>query len=297
MTPYRGFPLSHLRLRLRVMSLGLVLAGAATLLSAGTPAAANPPFLALGDSVVFGFITQAGFEYFNPNNFVGYPSYAGGDLRLDTVNAACPGETTIGFISSTGADNGCRPFKAAFPLHTAYTSTQLEFATNFLMTHRNTRLVTIGLGANDLFLLQNACGGDPQCIANGLPSTLATISSNIDTILASLRATGFRGVLVVVTYYSLNYADAAGTAITQLLNQAVTAPAAAHDAVIADAFTTFQTAASTSFAGGQTCRAGLLNASPQNQLTCDVHPSQSGQQLLADTVEATFRAARDDDSQ
>lgn len=40
-----------------------------------------------------------------------------------------------------------------------------------------------------------------------------------------------------------------------------------------------------------TCRAGLLNASPQNQFLCDVHPSQSGQQLLSDTVEATYQAA------
>jgi hypothetical protein len=37
------------------------------------PAAANDNriYLALGDSVVFGYITQAGFEYGNPHNFVG----------------------------------------------------------------------------------------------------------------------------------------------------------------------------------------------------------------------------------
>ena len=59
--------------------------------------------------------------------------------------------------------------------------------------------------------------------------------------------------------------------------------------MVADAFTAFLHAAAP--AGGKTCRAGLLNASPQNQLTCDVHPSQSGQKLLAETVDDEYHAA------
>ena len=35
---------------------------------------------------------------------------------MTPTNAACPGETTAGFTSATGADNGCRPYKANFPL-------------------------------------------------------------------------------------------------------------------------------------------------------------------------------------
>ncbi len=76
--------------------------------------------LALGDSVAFGFITQAGYEYGDPDNFVGFPDYVGGLLRLDVVNASCPGETTSGFLSATGDDNGCRPYRANFPLHVGY---------------------------------------------------------------------------------------------------------------------------------------------------------------------------------
>jgi hypothetical protein len=37
----------------------------------------------LGDSVAFGYITQAGHEYGNPDNFVGFPDYVGNLLRLD----------------------------------------------------------------------------------------------------------------------------------------------------------------------------------------------------------------------
>jgi len=194
----------------------------------------------------------------------------------------------------TGADNGCRPFRANFPLHAAYSATQLDFATDFLQAHPKTRLVTIGIGANDIFLLQRACvtALNPQtCFNTGLPGVLATIGANVETILFALRATDFRGVLMVVNYYSLDYSDPASTALTALLNQAITASAHAHGAVVADVFTAFKTAASTSFAGGKTCNAGLLNASPQNQFTCDVHPSQSGQKLIAQTVEQTYRAA------
>jgi lysophospholipase L1-like esterase len=270
------------------------MAGVATLASADPPAApGNGSFLALGDSLAFGVIAADGFAYVNPNNFIGYPDYVGGDLRLDTANAACPGETSSSFISPTGAGIGCRNFRASFPLHVSYTSTQLDFATNFLATHKQTRLVTIQLGANDGLLLVQSCNFDPACIQAGLPQALATLNSNMDTILRSLRATGFRGVLIVVNYYSVDYTDPGQTSLIKLLNQTLAAIAAANGAVIADAFTAFQTAASTPFAGGKPCRAGLLNVNPSDatQMSCDDHASQSGHILLADTVEATYRAA------
>ena len=276
----------------------VVMAGLAIAVWAGeTRAARNRPYLALGDSVVFGFITEAGFEYVNPANFVGYPDYVAQARRFTAVNASCPGEATAGFISSSGADNGCRPFRANFPLHAAYTSTQLAFATDFLRAHRKTRLVTIGIGANDVFLLQEACATDQTCFERGLPGVLATISANVETILLALRATRFHGVLMVVNYYSLDYSDPASTALTMLLNEAITAPARANGAVVADVFAAFSTAAS--IAGRKTCHAGLLNACPQDQFMCDVHPSQSGQKLIAQTIAKAFRAAiegeRDDE--
>jgi lysophospholipase L1-like esterase len=295
MASNRGFPVSQLAIKLRAATLAIVMAGAATLASAAPPAAlGNSSSLALGDSVVFGYIAADGYAYVNPSNFVGYPEYVGRDLRLDTANAACPGETSSSFISSTGADFGCRGFRANFPLHVSYTSTQLGFATNFLATHKQTRLVTISLGANDGLLLEESCNGDPACIQAGLPQAVATLTSNMNTILRTLRATGFRGVLMVVNYYSVDYTDPGQTGLTMLLNQTLAAVAGANGAMVADAFTAFRSAASTVFAGGKTCKAGLLNVNPLDatQMSCDDHPSQSGQQLLADTVEARYQAAR-----
>ncbi|MFZ3212750.1 MAG: GDSL-type esterase/lipase family protein [Terriglobales bacterium] len=254
-------------------------------------------YLALGDSVAFGYITQAGFEYVNPKNFIGYPEYVGDVLRLHTVNAACPGETTGGFLSLSAVDNGCNAFRAEFPLHVTYISSQLDFATTFLSSHRETRLVTIGLGANDGFLLEDACASasNPQaCIDAGLPALLASVEANMQTTLADLRATGYDGAIIVVNYYSLDYSDATGTALTQLLNQALSAPAPNYGAVVADVFTAFQAVASKRSAGN-TCQAGLLNVNPQNQLLCDVHPTQTGQRLMAQTILRAYAASRSKD--
>ena len=250
------------------------------------------PMLSLGDSVVFGFIDEGGYAYVNPDNFLAYPKVVGDALHLSSVNPSCPGETTSSFLSSTGADNGCRDYRSYFPLHVSFTGTQLDYARSFLGTHRNTRLVTLSLGANDLFLVQASCNNDPTCISAALPSALSAVYSNLNTILSNLRASGMRGVLMVVNYYSLDYSDPAQTAFTIALNSTIANAAAAHGAIVADAFTAFQKVASSPFAAGSTCKAGLLNGSVTGTSPCDVHPTLTGQRLLAQTVQAAYLNSR-----
>ncbi len=255
-------------------------------------------YLALGDSVPFGFIEQAAYEYYNPINFVGYPDWASLGLSLVDVNASCPGETTGSFLSPTAPDNGCHQYRRMFPLHVVYGSafsTQFTFAKGFLQTHPDTALVTIMLGADDLFLLEQQCNYDPTCIQNGAPQVYALAEAHMQTTLAGLRATGYTGTIVIVNYYSLDYSNDFETALTVGLNQAITAPAPAYGAVVADVFSAFQAAVSNPFAMGNTCVAGLLNAAnPQtNPPSCDVHPSQSGHKLIAQTVAGVLQSHQD----
>src|SRR5262249_10786294 len=256
-------------------------------------------YLALGDSVAFGFINHAGFEYVNPDNFIGYPEYVGSLLRADVVNAACPGATTGSFLSSAAADDGCGLFRANAPLHVTNNATQLDFATAYLRAHPGTRLVTISLGANDLFLIQSACAKAPnpaQCFQAALPGALGMIELNMETILSELRATGFKGVIVVANYYSLDYSNPAQNQFAAALNAVLAGAAAAKGAAVADVFTSFKNVLPTSLTNGNfTCKAGLLNASSQNQFVCDVHPSQSGQRLIGKTVAKAFAAATNQD--
>lgn len=278
-------------MKLRSIFGGIVIA---TLLLLGSAAAVGPhsggapAYLALGDSVTFGYITEAGWEYFYPTNFVGFVDWTGLGLSLNVVSASCPGETTGSFLSRTAPDNGCREYRSYFPLHVVYGaigSTQLAFATGFLR-QGGTALVTVMLGANDLLLLEQECNDDPTCIENGAPQVFATAEQNMATILADLRATGYSGTIEVVNYYSTDYSNQFVTTLIQGLNQAITAPAQTYGAVVADVFSAFQAAASTTFAQGNTCVAGLLSAAnPQTSPpTCNIHPSQFGHKLIAQVV-------------
>jgi lysophospholipase L1-like esterase len=244
-------------------------------------------YLALGDSVPFGF---------NPNpalwsdaaNFIGYPEIVAQRLNIEDVNATCPGEATGGFISLTGTDNGCRGYRFALhePLHVSYSGTQLAFATSYLVTHPRTRLVTLTLGANDAFHLQNVCAAahkdDPaailQCVTAGLPGVVLTIAANLNAIFDAIRATGYSGLIVAVTYYALDYRDTSGSI---LLNGPMAAAASAHGALVADGLAAWAPVA----AGGSSCTAGLLlPAFPPGSPGCDVHPTPLGRDLLADAV-------------
>ena len=192
---------------MKVRLLALVSAFALSLLSA-LPASATSEghgYLALGDSVAFGFDPHA-----NPNsaaNFTGYPEIVAQGLNLEDVNASCSGEATGGFLSITGTDNVCRFYRAHWPLHVAYSGTQMDFATSYLRSHQGTRLVTLTLGANDYFRFLKDCavGSTFGTCALGLGGLIAVMQANLNTIFGQIRGTGYTGLIVAVTYYALDY--------------------------------------------------------------------------------------------
>ena len=251
-----------------------------------------PKYLALGDSIAFGYVGHAtpppggGSPYTNQAAFVGYPAYVGQSFGLDTTNAACPGETTGSFISTTEPDNGCKAYKAAFPLHVGYQGqSQLQFAVAFLKSHSDAQLVTIHAGADDGLAVIEHCGGlaNSACITPLIGPTLTTLAANLTNIAQALRATGYNGDLVLVNFYSLNYADPAETNLVRQLNSTIADVASAQHLELADAFAAFQHAADRT--GGDTCATGLLGTGSSVLGRCDLHPDPQGQQLLATTVE------------
>src|SRR5260370_16329733 len=129
-----------------------VLSAAVLFVIAAIPASAaseGNSYLALGDSVPFGF--NPNLDPTNASNFVGYPEIVAQRLNIEDVNATCPGEATGGFLSLTGTDNVCRPYRFFFklPLHVAYSGTQMAFATAYLLSPPTTRLMTLTIAAND----------------------------------------------------------------------------------------------------------------------------------------------------
>jgi lysophospholipase L1-like esterase len=273
----------------------------------------NQPYLALGDSVPFGFMPLPGFEAVNASNFVGYADVVGRELDLTTVNGSCPGETSGSFLDSFISDNGCLAFRfdprqlpareARFPLHTAYESTQGAFAVDFVKANPRTRLVTIQLGANDLFLLAGRCVdvGRPleECLnERNVGLTLLNVEQNVLAVISNLRAAGYRRQIVIINYYPLDLNDQLFTGVIRGLNLALADAAARGGAIVADTFTPFERAAMAPFAAMSPCRAGLLKANPLSdplkEPTCDVHPSQSGHQLIATAIVRALRKAAHD---
>jgi hypothetical protein len=246
-------------------------------------------YLALGDSVAFGYSPL--LDHSNADNFIGYPSPAAATLKLTLFNAACPGETSSHFIDINGSDHGCGEYRHFFPLHVTYSSateTQLEYTDTFLQSNPKTLVVSINIGANDLFVLQEACGGSISCIEAGLPGVLATFSANLDTIYGHIRnVDGYRHKLVALIYYSLNYSDPVGTGIISQLNQVVADRTLAFKGIVADGFGAF--AAAAAHFGGDSCVAGLLIVLSTSPLKCDVHPSPAGRDLLGQAIVNALR--------
>lgn len=271
-------------------AVGLILAGASPALAHQNSSPRSPAvYLALGDSVPFGYFRSSDTSiYANPANFVGYPAYVAHDLGLRLLNASCPGETTDSFIDAAAQSNGCenspdptKPgYRTVFPLHVSYTGSQLDYAIRVLETTPNVRLVTIMLGANDGFLCEE---GVPTNYCSG-PTDFAGVAqhvrTNLSLILGKLRATGYHGRIVAVTYYSLNYADAQQTQGALILNGGIVSAAVANQASVASGFLAFL--GRSLRAGGDPVNAGLVRPG-------DVHPTPKGQRLLANAVEAALR--------
>jgi lysophospholipase L1-like esterase len=247
----------------------------------------EPDYLALGDSIAFGYRPAPWADYRDQADFSGYPEDLAAALKLNLVNAACPGETSAGMINPSAPSNGCETnarggpgYRAMFPLHVSYRGSQLSFAVHYLQQHPDTRLVTLGIGANDLFRCQEVTAD--HCGGPDLDSTLAETTSNLDTILGALRNQAhYQHTLVVLTYYAEKYADPASITPIEALNAAIAGPAARHGAVLADGFAAFGAAAAQD--GGDTCAAGLRVKLASGG--CDLHPSARGAQVLATAIQ------------
>lgn len=274
---------------MRVRVLALITAVALSLIGA-IPASANGEgdhsYLALGDSVPFGFSPL--LDPREADNFVGYPEIVAEGLGVDDVNATCPGEATGGFLSLTGTDNVCRPYRTANPLHVHYRGTQMAFALKYLRRHPDTSLVTLTLGANDFFRFTKDCTAGPTVgtCPLGVGGVLATMYANLNTILSGIRAAGYKGTIVAVTYYALDYNDVSGA---NALAGPMIAAAAANHALVASGLEAWRATATAAPFNGSSCAAGLLIATPPNG--CDVHPTPLGRDLLARAVLQTLAAS------
>src|SRR5579884_941097 len=262
---------------MNVARLLAVLAAACTLLAlavftvpadaARTPAVtAGSRYLALGDSVTFGYEESAVVpapNYKDAASFIAYPQLVGEVLHLKVANASCPGETTGSLIDASAESNGCENilgkgggYRTAYPLHVRYRGSQLAYAVSYLRRHRDVRLVSLMIGANDAFICQETT--KDACLApSEQRAVFAKIARNVRRILSAIRNQArYRGQIVIVNYWSLDYSSSVVTGVTRGLNAAVDGAARRYGVRFADGFGEFRQG--TRIFGGNPCTAGLL---------------------------------------
>jgi lysophospholipase L1-like esterase len=267
---------------------GLValVAVAALVLVPAAQAASSSSYLALGDSLAFGY-SQAKFNSLLPSEpasayHTGYVDDFGKLLKLlhpnlQVVNDGCPGETTDSFI------NGPCQYQLAFPLHHPYvggpTASQLSDAIAYLAAHPGSvNPITIDIGANDALAVNRACNGDPTCIAGQAPALIAHVATNLGSILAALRAAAPHAKIIVLGLYNPFGATIAGAdQLTVALNGAESQVAASVGARFADPFPLFNPPG----AAEQPTLCLLTNICTP---LADIHPTDLGYGVLAGVV-------------
>ena len=287
----------------------------------GQDLTSGTPYLALGDSVAFGYNpVNAVSAPTDLNDFVGYPELIGDLGKLSPgpiANAACQGETSGSFISTSNPDNGCHAWRVAGDaMHVTYTSTsesQLQFALAYLAANPKTTTVSLGIGADDLLVIRDACevsvaesGVSPSspafatdvanCELPQVPAAIEAAIGNIGYIVTAIRESGYAGQLVLVTYYALQYSNTSDPTYEAGvgLDEGIVELAQAYPQLglsIAKGFSAFAVVAN-AIGGGDSCKAGLLYSLGDG--TCDEHPSTAGQAVLAAAVAAAVPASKID---
>ena len=166
------------------------------------PDKANGYYLSLGTSLAAGTLVDVAFSSSS------YTDFLAGRLAQDDFKArkhvklGCPGETTLSMMTGLDPDGSpslCHPAV----LDTYSTGTQLGDALVHLSSGKGkqTKVITIDMGANDALQTLDGCGLDLGCILGDLEVT----KGNLAAILTDIRE-AYDGPIVAMNYYNPNLA-------------------------------------------------------------------------------------------
>jgi lysophospholipase L1-like esterase len=248
-----------------------VVVGALLAVASGTaPGAAQAPqryYLALGDSIAYGFQpTKA--KATRASAFRGYVEVFAARLRtlspqIEIVNYSCPGESTVTF-----AQGRC-PTLPGVKLHDAYRGPQLKAAVAFLRAHPGqVSPITLTLWGAELAPL--------SAKGNRARAAIASFSPRFTAILGQLRAAAPNADIIVTGAWN---PEANGLVQTKPLYRSVDAAirrAAKSSRVrVANMFAAFNGSGNVQAQKAKLCR---LTFACKN----DPHPNDAGYRAMAD---------------
>jgi lysophospholipase L1-like esterase len=204
---------------------GVAALGALVLAPTAGAASLGGTYLALGDSLAYGY-HQAQFQEelkttgtINPAKFNdGYVDDFGALLKLanpklQVINDGCPGETTETFVKGSGlpVPGFCAggptgtPFPYSFLHHPYTTGSQLSDALSILASNKNVNPITLNIGSNDVLqFLEFKCGfpATDTCTEAQVLTEYEHITSNVSGILTQLRAAAPNAQIVLIGAYN-----------------------------------------------------------------------------------------------
>jgi lysophospholipase L1-like esterase len=223
----------------------VVALGALALVPAAGASGTGTKYLALGDSLAYGYHAAQFQNELKEKGFVeaanfhdGYVDDFGAALKLfnpklTIVNDGCPGETTDTMINGSGVGGAfCAggptgtPFPKAF-LHHPYPGTQLEDALA-IAKEPGVGTITLDIGANDILQFLGSTCGFPAtftCTEEQVAAEIGHVVTNIGSILGQLRAADPKAKIVFVSQYNpyptVLSPEGKGDATVEALNTAI----------------------------------------------------------------------------
>ncbi len=244
----------------------------------------TPPrryYLALGDSIAYGFQTQKALAGLPPEAFdTGFVDVFGARLRrlrpsLVTVNYSCPGEST------TSVREPCVWKASGHALHDDYDGPQLAAAVAFLKAHRGrVSPISLSLNGNDVDAFVQSCPpGDTDCIERGAPAAVAAYRQRLRAIVLKLRRAAPDAEIILTGSYDPDVgAFPIADPLFASVNSAESHVAARARAKFADPFPVFNPQGDLAAETTAICTLTLVCTQQ------DSHPSDAGYQALADVV-------------
>lgn len=228
-------------------------------------------YLALGDSLAFGYQPDLNFSHGYVDDFFSNLKSHG---VQDVANLGCPGETSVTFLNGK-----CPyPYLRKFP----YIGSQLNAALVYLKLHPGqVSPVTLDIGANDLTPAINTS----NCTVNQQQFTaaLATLDYNLAHIIlpqlhAALTVNGHvSGDLVMMNLYDpFQNICPNSVAITQMVNAHLAADMANYGPIV-DVFS--------SFGGANTPNPHICTYTWMCTIFKDIHATNTGYSVIAATFE------------
>jgi lysophospholipase L1-like esterase len=262
------------------------LASAASPTSGSREPAPRGYYLALGDSVAYGF--QPGRpRTAPPSSFhTGYVDVFAAHLRerwpsLKVVNYGCPGESTRTFV--VGVCGGRGAVKA---LHDAYKGAQLDAALSFLRAHPgDVSPITLTLWGNDwLPIFLYTCNADVACARRQAPGETRAFASRLTVILRRIRAAAPHAEIIVTGAWNPDPSTLRQLrAVYASFEAAIARVAAGAQARIARMLPVMNGAGSEQAQRARLCAFTFICSKG------DPHPTDAGYRAIADAV---IRASR-----